>query len=173
MTVRRVALGALVISSLVIAAAYASAFLPGGAPGWAPWAMVLGNAAMPVAIMVLGAARRRGGVGRLAVPFAFTFLLLAGGFGVVLLLPPADPTGSALILGLPPAAAVILYGIGLAPLFVLPLAYAWTFDEVTLSEDDLQRVRAAVLRGGGEGEEVAGIRARGTASKATVSGPEL
>lgn len=169
MTVRRIALGALVISSLVIAAAYASAFLPGGAPGWAPWAMVLGNAAMPVAIMLLGAARRSGGVGRLAIPFAFTFLLLAGGFGVALLLPPADPSGSTLILGLPPAAAVVFYGIGLLPLFILPLAYAWTFDEVTLSEADLQRVRAAVARGGGgEGEEVTGVGAPGTASDATV-----
>jgi hypothetical protein len=33
--------------------------------------------------------------------------------------------------------------VGLLPLFVLPVAYALTFDQTTLSEDDLARVREA------------------------------
>jgi len=37
----------------------------------------------------------------------------------------------------------VLIGIGLLPLLVLPLAYALTFDEMTLSEADLARVRDA------------------------------
>jgi hypothetical protein len=47
------------------------------------------------------------------------------------------------VLGLPRRAAIVLYGIGLLPLFVLPVAYALTFDEMTLSEEDLERVRRA------------------------------
>ena len=46
-------------------------------------------------------------------------------------------------LGLPPRAAVVLYVIGFLPVLVLPLAYALTFDALTLSEADLARARAA------------------------------
>ena len=37
----------------------------------------------------------------------------------------------------------MLLGIGLLPLLVLPIAYALTFDDMTLSEADLERVREA------------------------------
>jgi type II secretory pathway component PulM len=53
---------------------------------------------------------------------------------------PADPT---LFLGLPPRAAVVLLGIGLLPLLVLPIAYALTFDEMTLNEADWEKIREA------------------------------
>lgn len=141
---KRLALGGVFLSILAIAAAYASAFLPGGTPGWGPWLMAIGIAAIMVATMILGAARN-GKIGKLAIPFAFVFVVLAGGFCVVLALPPADPSDPELWLGLPPRAAVILYGIGLLPLFAVPVAYALTFDEMTLSQDDLDRVRAAAL----------------------------
>ena len=36
---------------------------------------------------------------------------------------------------------MILYGIGVLPLFVLPIAYAVTFESLTLNETDLERVR--------------------------------
>lgn len=139
---KRLALAGLFLSTLLIGAAYASAFLPGGTPPWAAWAMAVGTAAVMVSAMMLGA-ERRGGIGRLWIPFAFTFLVIAGGFGAVLALPPADPADPALWLGLPPRAAVVMYGIGLLPLFVVPVAYALTFEERTLSRDDLERVRAA------------------------------
>ncbi|HEX2188608.1 MAG TPA: hypothetical protein VHG51_06895 [Longimicrobiaceae bacterium] len=139
---KRSSLAGLVVSTLLIAAGYASAFLPGDPPGWAPWALALGTAAMLVCAMALGAARR-GGVGRLGLPFAGVFLVLAGGFAAVLALPATDPLDPTLWLGLPPRAAVVMYGIGLLPLFFLPLAYALTFDEMTLSETDLARVRDA------------------------------
>lgn len=140
--VHRLAIGALFSSVLGIAAAYGSAFLPGGAPAWAPWVMAFSIAAMLVSTMAIGAARR-GRLGKLVLPFAFVFVVLAGGFGVVLALPPADPLDPALWLGVPPRAAVILFGIGLLPLFAVPIAYALTFDEMTLSQADLDRVRAA------------------------------
>ena len=139
---KRSALDGLAVSTLLIAAAYASAFLPGDPPRWAPWALAMGTAAILVSAMALGAVRR-GGVGRLALPFAGVFLVLAGGFAAALLLPPADPADPALWLGLPPRAAIVMYGIGLLPLLFLPLSYALTFDEMTLGEADLARVRDA------------------------------
>ncbi len=94
--------------------------------------------------MVIGAARR-GGVGRLAWPFALVFVLVAGGFALLLTLPPADAADPTLWLGLglPPRAAVLLYGIGLLPILLVPVAYAATFDAMTLGEADLRRVVAA------------------------------
>jgi hypothetical protein len=37
----------------------------------------------------------------------------------------------------------VLYGVGLLPVLVLPLAYAFTFREMTLDAADLERIRAA------------------------------
>lgn len=141
---KRSSLLALLAGTLMIAAAYASTLLPGDPPAWSAWAMGIGTATVMVASMALGAVRK-GGVGRLKLPFAFTFVVLAGGFCAVLALP-AEPVGAPLFLGLPLRAAIVLIGIGLLPLFVLPVAYALTFDEMTLSEEDLARVRAAALR---------------------------
>ncbi len=55
---------------------------------------------------------------------------------------PAEGAGARLLLGLPLRAALVLYGVGLLPIVVLPFAYAVTFDDMTLSEEDLARVRA-------------------------------
>jgi hypothetical protein len=136
------ALAAIFLATLAIFGAYLSAFLPGGTPGWAPWVLAMGIAVVLPATMVIGA-ERNGQIGRLAIPFGFTFLVIAVGFGAVLALPPADPLDPTLWLGLPPRAAIVMYGIGLLPFFVVPVAYALTFDRRTLSEADLQRVREA------------------------------
>jgi hypothetical protein len=153
---QRIALGLLVASALVIAAAYASAFLPAGAPMWAAWLLAFGTATMLLATTMLGALRSHVvRPGRLAFPFAFTWVVVFGGFALALLLPAESATGP-LWLGLPRRAAVILFGIGLLPMLVLPVAYARTFDDMTLSEADLQRVReaAAALRAEAAREEV-------------------
>ena len=141
---KRTALAGLLLGTLAIAAGYGSAFLPGPPPGWAAWALGVGSSLVMVASMALGAVREGKGVGRLKWAFAFVFVVLAGGFAVVLLLPREAP-GTPLYFGLPLRAAIILIGIGLLPLLVLPFAYALTFDEMTLGEDDLARVRAAAL----------------------------
>lgn len=138
---KRTSLLTLLAGTLMIAAAYGSALLPGEPPAWSAWSMGIGTAVVMVSAMALGAARQ-GGVGRLKLPFAFTFLVLAGGFCAVLALP-AEPAGAPLVLGLPLRAAIVLLGIGFLPLLVLPVAYALTFDEMTLSEEDLERVRRA------------------------------
>ncbi len=142
---RRGALLLIVLSSVAIGAGYGAAFLPGGAPVWAPWLFMAGSSVIMVATMALGAARE-GRIGRLWIPFALVLLLLFGGFGAVLLLPPADPADPTLWLGLPPRAAIILYGIGLLPFLLVPVAYAWTFEELTLGEGDLERIREEALR---------------------------
>lgn len=143
MSLRRGAVAAIALAAGAIATAYASVPLTGGTPGWAPWLFVAGIDLLLVALMVLGVSRRGRGIGRLAIPFTLTGVILAAGFGALLLLPPADPADPTLWLGLPPRSAVVVYVIGFLPVLVLPLAYALTFDELTLSETDLARARAA------------------------------
>lgn len=103
-----------------------------------------------VATIALGAARTdrpHGGLQRLALPFAAVLLIILGAFAAALLLPAA---GEPLLLGLPRRAAIVLYGIGVLPVLILPIAYALTFDELTLTEDDIERVREAAERAGTE-----------------------
>jgi hypothetical protein len=140
---RRNSLLALFLGTLACAAAYASAFLPGDPPGWSPWALGIGTATVMVAASALGAARADTGIGRLKLPFALVFLIVAGGFAAVLLMPAPDAANPRLFLGLPTGAAIVLLGIGILPLLVLPIAYALTFEDMTLSEADLARVREA------------------------------
>ena len=138
----RGAIATLTAAVTAVGAAYASAFLPGGAPAWAAWTFALAMPVAVLALLVLGVSRPGRELGWLKLPFAFVFLVLVAGFSTALLLPPPS-AASPLWLGLPPGAAVILYGVGILPLFVLPLAYALTFDRQTLSAGDLERVRAA------------------------------
>ncbi len=138
---RRAARAVLVIAVCAIAAGYAAAFLPGGAPVWAPWLLAIGIPGALGGIMALGAARGSAGIGKLKFPFAFVFIVLTAGFCLALGLPANEGPGSALWLGLPTRAAIVIYGIGLLPIVVLPVAYALTFDTQTLSQSDIDRVR--------------------------------
>jgi hypothetical protein len=141
--VKNAALGVLLLANVTIAAVYALAFLPGDVPEWGALLFAVAVAASIAALMVLGAVRR-GSIGALAPVFAFAFLVVAGGFGVALLLP-AVPEPGRLWLGLPPGAAVVMYGVGLLPLLVVPIAYGVTFRSATLSAADLERIRVAKL----------------------------
>jgi hypothetical protein len=127
---------------MAIAGGYASAFMRGGAPAWAVWLLAIGIPISLTAVMVLGAARGRSGVGSLKIPFAIVFLMLAIGFGAAISLPANESADSSLWLGLPARAAIIIYGIGLLPIFVLPIAYAVTFETQTLDSKDVEKVRA-------------------------------
>src|SRR6266850_2049897 len=140
-TTRRASLGALVVGILAIAVGYAAALLPGGTPAWAPWLLALGIPVALGAIMILGAARGRMGIGALKIPFAFVVVVLVIGFGAALALPATEGPLSTLWLGLPARAAIVIYGVGLLPIVVLPLAYALTFETQTLSAEDVERVR--------------------------------
>jgi hypothetical protein len=140
---KRGALIGLLGAVLAIAVAYGSAFVPGGAPVWAAWVMAVATPAALVAMMVLGATRTGEPLGSLAWPFAFSGVVLAGGFLLALGLPADEASGVPLYGGLPLRAAIVLYGIGLLPIVMLPIAYALTFERQTLRAGDLERVREA------------------------------
>jgi hypothetical protein len=139
---KRAALVALFIGIAAIAIGYAAAFSSNGTPTWAPWLLALGIPVALAAIMILGAARGRRGIGPLKIPFVFVVLVLIIGFGAALALPATEGPLSTLWLGLPARAAIVIYGVGLLPIVVLPIAYALTFETQTLSAEDVERVRA-------------------------------
>jgi hypothetical protein len=152
---RRVALIALFLAIAAIASGYAAAFSKSGTPHWAPWLLAVGIPIALGAIMILGAARDREGIGPLKIPFAFVVLVLIIGFSAALSLPATESPLSKLWLGLPARAAIVIYGVGLLPIIVLPVAYALTFETQTLSADDVQRIRA-LGREAGRGTRDAG-----------------
>ena len=132
----------LVVAILSIAIAYASAFGEQGAPPWAPWLLALGIPSALGAIMVLGAARGTRGIGALKAPILLVFVMLASGFCLALALSPTESANARLFLGLPLRAAIIVYGTGILPTLILPVVYALTFETQTLSEADIEKVRA-------------------------------
>ena len=138
--IKRAALQFAFASTVAIGLAYASAFLPGDPPVWAGWLMAIAIPGLLAALMIMGA-ERGGRIGKLGLPIAAVFVIVAGGFALALALP-AETAQTRLLLGLPVRAAVIMYGVGLLPLFILPLTYALTFEQHTLSEDDLNRLRS-------------------------------
>ena len=146
---RTSAIAALFLSIVAIAIAYASAFSKTGTPPWSPWVVAVAVPVAIVAIMILGAARGDG-VGRLKIPFAFVALNLVIGFVAVLALPATESATSRLLLGLPLRAAIVIYGVGLLPIFVLPVAYALTFETQTLDAADVERVRRVGQANAGE-----------------------
>jgi hypothetical protein len=142
---RRSALVALFVGISAIAAGYLAAFSATGTPVWAAWLLALGIPVALGAIMILGATRGRRGIGPLKIPFAFVVVVLVIGFGAALALPATEGPLSTLWLGLPARAAIVIYGVGLLPIVVLPIAYALTFETQTLSAEDVERVRALAL----------------------------
>jgi hypothetical protein len=133
----------LVLSTCALAAAYASAFFRGGAPVWSAWLFAGAMTGALVATLALGAMRHDRALGPLVLPFVLMTLLLGGGLVAVFVLPSDLGAREPLLLGLPRRAAIVLYGIGLLPILVLPVAYALTFAEHTLRAEDLERVLAA------------------------------
>jgi hypothetical protein len=113
--------------------------------------MIAGIALTTVGLMVLGASRPGRGSRVLLIPLGFTFAVLAGGFGLALALPGGEGPASPLLAGLPLRTALVLYGVGLLPALVLPLAYALTFRRLTLDEADIERIRAALAAGSARG----------------------
>ena len=139
---RPFAIRALVAGILLLAVAYGGQLVLGRTPRWMVWTYLLGMATTMLGMLVLGVARRHAGVGRLALPLLFIYGLLLAGFGLALGLD-AETVSDPLWLGLPRRAAIVVYGIGVLPLFLLPLAYALTFESLTLREEDMKRIAAA------------------------------
>lgn len=124
-----------------VGAGYLAAFLPGGPPAWAPVPVVAGTAVSLAAAMALGAVSDGGFRRGAALTCLFVLLVVGGGLGALLALPPADPADPRLVLGLPPRAALLLYGVGLLPVLVVPLAYAWSFEAGSRGDDAEDRTR--------------------------------
>ena len=124
--------------ALVLLALAAPAALLAFCLGW-PWLGELGGGVvLPLALMILGAARR-GRLGRLWLPLLATALVLAAGWAAILALPHGGPD----VAGLPLATALMIFVMIPLPLVVTGLAYALAFDRLGLSPEDLERVRAA------------------------------
>lgn len=139
---RTLSLGACAAGTLLIAIAYLSAFIPGG-PTWGIWSMIGGLALLCTGCIALGTWHRARRSRLLNVTLVFTAVAIVAGFGLAVVLPGSESATSVLVLGFPRRAASVLYIVGVAPLFVLPAVYAITFDTLTLTDDDLARVRAA------------------------------
>lgn len=140
----------LLLSIMAIGLAYAAAITTGGVATWTAWLMAIAAPFAMIAMIVLGAARTGrplGGLHRVLGPFALVLLIMLGAFAAALLLPAA---AEPLLLGLPRRAAIVLYGVGVLPALILPIAYALTFDKVTLTDEDIERVREAAASSGKE-----------------------
>ena len=99
------------------------ALLAGGAAAEACFALL--SLLFPTALCILGAARGRGGrAWRRVLPATGLALLLSG---AGLLLFQARTVQGAPILGLPPAALLLLVGLGLIPLLLTGFGYAADF----------------------------------------------
>ncbi len=125
---------------LAVGAAYACVLL-GIAAAAAPWWLASGATAVLAGLAVLGAARRGRATPVLTATIAASFTSVLAGLLIPLALPAPDATGP-LLLGLPFPTAILLLLVGLVPLVLLPIAYAYAFDREVLSDDDLAALRA-------------------------------
>lgn len=139
---RNLSLSLCALGTALISVAYLSAFIP-GRPTWGAWSMILGLASLCVGCLALGAYR----AGRRSALLTWSLVVSAAaivtGFGLALALTPAEAPGARLVLGFPVRTAAVLYLVGVVPLVLLPLVYALTFDRLTLTDEDIARVRAA------------------------------
>jgi hypothetical protein len=167
---RRATVATLFASTMGLAVAYGAAFARGGAPAWSPWLLMASLSTFLAAAMLLGATggpRRTRGRAAVIGSIAFSWLVMLGCFGFALAHAADERPGMPLVLGLPVRAAVVLYGVGLVPLFLLPIVYAATFE---IREDDLRR--AVPGRGTGRGAPP-DESMRGEARERTIHSPPV
>lgn len=132
------ALTGLFLGAVLVALAYASAWV--GGPAWGVWVMIVGSALSLSAATALGAANSHVRPARVAFATIFLFVVIVAGFGVPMLLP-TDATKGALLLGLPLSVAIEVYGVGLLPLLVMPLLFAVEFKAGGLDDAALAELR--------------------------------
>jgi hypothetical protein len=130
---RDVARWAVVLGTVGVAVAYASAFAPPLVARRGETLMAIATPTLLVGVLGLGAfdARSMRARTRRVLSWAFVGLALwlALGFAVAVASgPPA--AGGARVAGLPWAAALVLYGLGAVPAVLLPVLYAWAYGVV-------------------------------------------
>lgn len=141
---RSLALIGVALGLLLVALGYVSALpwvqgVVSFAATGGPWCLLVGSMLSLVAIALLGAARNGRVPPILLAPLGLTFVLVTGGVGAALLTAPPVP-GDPLWGGLPAGAAFVVYGAGLLPLFVIPLAYAWSFPHLGFESEELDEL---------------------------------
>jgi hypothetical protein len=117
---------------------------------WLPWSgaevlFALLVAAYPVALIAI-AVSHDGSIGPLRQPLLLLLFLLEGSTIAMLVLRGHVLTAP-WVAGLPLSAAIQIFGVWLAPLLVVGLGYALTFDRYELRQEDLDRLTR--LAGGG------------------------
>lgn len=142
-------------SALVLIGAPLAPVLGGVSEGAATAVFAAAIVVNLLAFMALGGPGRRGRAFLASLGF-----ILAGGFALLLTLPPVDAEAPAFWLGLPPRAAVAIYGLGLLPILLVPLAYAWTFRDPRTDDS---------ADGADSGTDSGGAGPRGAASGAPPS----
>ena len=139
--VKRNGLLLLVLGLLAVSLAY-GALITGVGGAAAPWLLALGSTSVLAGLACLGAARRAARGATLAVAIGIAFTAVGTGLLLALVLP-APTVDGPILLGLPRVTTVLLLLTGLVPLLLLPVAFALAFAEEVLTEQDLERIRAA------------------------------
>lgn len=124
---QRIGLFLLTAGLCAVGLAYA-AVLAHVVEGVAPLALALGSTATLAGMACLGAARKARPGRRLAMAIAVAFVAVGAGLVAGLLLPAPVAEGP-LLLGLPRSTAILLLLAGALPLLILPVAYAFFFDD--------------------------------------------
>lgn len=137
----------LFLSVLLVGTGYVAALVPAIPRDGAAWLVAVGTAGSLVSAIAIGATKE-GRLGPLGPVLVALFAVLVGGLGGSLLLGPPGEGGadSGLFLGLPPASALVVYGLGLVPVLLVPLAYALTFHRSSVSEREWRKLKALADR---------------------------
>lgn len=166
----------LTAGTAVVSGAYLATLFGGAAPEWAVWAIPVGIGLLLFGFFDLGGSPRAEVASetrlKLRLVFAATAVWVAAGLALLIAMPAAEATDPALILGLPPRAAWMIYGVGLAPGLFLPLAYALFFDEATLSERSLDHLREVAKRVAAENGKDGGARGGGARDSGAANTPD-
>jgi hypothetical protein len=128
--VPRFFIGLLTFSLLAMLVAMGAAALSETTPTWAVALAAVASGTVLAALIGLSLGPRSRDP-RLVVTLGFVAIGIGGGLAVLTWAPPVTGPGTPLVGGLPIGAAWLVYGIGLAPLFIVPLVYAWTFEAET------------------------------------------
>jgi O-antigen ligase len=128
-----------VLSAVLVAAAYLSAFASDAGQRLGAWLMAVGVAGLVTSMMALGALRP-GRRSRVTTGLLIgTFLALLACFAAGLLWSSGGRTETRVALGLPLPSAIVMYGAGALLLVLVSLGYAWTFDASQLDPDRVTR----------------------------------
>jgi hypothetical protein len=147
MTLRGAGVAGVAIGAACVGGAYLVAWRSGATAPAAAWLLVAGNAVTMATALLLGARGARRSPWLVGAA-ALVGIMLIAAFAAGLLLP-AESAGAPLVLGLPARLAYIVYGVGVLPVFVLPMAFARDFSDDGLDPGSLAALRreAAELRG--------------------------